>query len=157
MSDSLETQWSLSGSTVHGISQARILEWVAIFFSRGSSQPKDWTWISCIAGGPLNCKQILYQSSHWGSPPQDGFQTIILPSSCKTLYSSDAHTTSPVVFLPTPILAISLDDLISSICISDPFKTLNFQLLDFFISNELLFNSISTIYSHGHNLDPVII
>ena len=36
-------------STVHGISQARILEWVAISFSRGSSQPRDWTWVSCIA------------------------------------------------------------------------------------------------------------
>ena len=28
----------------------RILEWVAISFSRGSSQPRDWTWVSCIAG-----------------------------------------------------------------------------------------------------------
>ena len=38
------------GSSVHGILQARILEQVAIPFSRGSSQPRDWTWISCIAG-----------------------------------------------------------------------------------------------------------
>ena len=38
------------GSTVHAISQARILEWVAISFSRGSSQPRDWTQVSCIAG-----------------------------------------------------------------------------------------------------------
>ena len=37
------------GSSVQGILQARILEWVAISFSRGSSQPRDWTWISCIA------------------------------------------------------------------------------------------------------------
>ena len=36
---------------VHGILQARILEWVAIPFSRGSSQPGDWTQVSCIAGG----------------------------------------------------------------------------------------------------------
>ena len=36
------------GSSVHGIFQARILEWVAIYFSRGSSQPRDWTWVSCI-------------------------------------------------------------------------------------------------------------
>ena len=34
----------------YGILQARILEWVAIPFSRGSSQPRDWTWVSCIAG-----------------------------------------------------------------------------------------------------------
>ena len=36
---------------VHGILQARILEWVAFPFSRGSSQPRDWTQVSCIAGG----------------------------------------------------------------------------------------------------------
>ena len=34
---------------VHGILQGRILEWVAIFFSRGSSQPRDWTHISCVS------------------------------------------------------------------------------------------------------------
>ena len=38
------------GSSVHGILQARILEWVAIPFSRGSSRPGDRTWVSCIAG-----------------------------------------------------------------------------------------------------------
>ena len=38
------------GFSVHGISQARRLEWVAIPFSRGFSQPKDQTWVSCIAG-----------------------------------------------------------------------------------------------------------
>ena len=37
-------------SSVHGTSQARILEWAAISFSRGSSQSRDWTLISCIAG-----------------------------------------------------------------------------------------------------------
>ena len=36
--------------TVHGILQARILQWVAFPFSRGSSQPKDWTQVSLIAG-----------------------------------------------------------------------------------------------------------
>ena len=41
---------SLPGSSVHGILQARILEWVAIPFSRGSSRPKDQTQVSCIAG-----------------------------------------------------------------------------------------------------------
>ena len=42
--------YSLQGSSVHGIYQARILEWVAISFSRGSSQPRDWAWVSCTAG-----------------------------------------------------------------------------------------------------------
>ena len=41
---------SLSGSSVHGILQARILEWVAIPFSRGTSRLRDWTQVSCIAG-----------------------------------------------------------------------------------------------------------
>ena len=43
--------YNLPGSSVHGILQARILEWVAISSSRGSSWPRDRTWVSCIAGG----------------------------------------------------------------------------------------------------------
>ena len=38
------------GSSVHGILQARVLEWVVISSSRGSSQPRDRTWVSCTAG-----------------------------------------------------------------------------------------------------------
>ena len=38
------------GSSIHGILQARLLEWVAISFSRGSSQPRDRTQVSCIVG-----------------------------------------------------------------------------------------------------------
>ena len=41
---------SLPGSSLHGIFQARVLEWVAIAFSRGSSRPRDRTRVSCIAG-----------------------------------------------------------------------------------------------------------
>ena len=43
--------YSPPGSSVHGDSPARILEWVAFPSSRGSSQPRDNTWVSCIAGG----------------------------------------------------------------------------------------------------------
>ena len=39
----------LAGSSVHGISQARILEWFAFSSSRGSSQPRHWTRVSCIS------------------------------------------------------------------------------------------------------------
>ena len=39
---------SLLGSLVHGILQARILEWVTMLFSRGSSRPRDGTCISCV-------------------------------------------------------------------------------------------------------------
>ena len=38
------------GSSVHGILQTRILQWIAIFFSRGSSQPGDQTQVFCIRG-----------------------------------------------------------------------------------------------------------
>ena len=41
---------SLPGSSVHRIFQARVLEWVAVSFSRRSSQPRDWTQVSCIVG-----------------------------------------------------------------------------------------------------------
>ena len=50
----LETSWtarSLPGSSVHGILQARILEWVAMPFSRRSSPPWDQTQVSGIVGG----------------------------------------------------------------------------------------------------------
>ena len=49
---SCPTLWDcrLPGSSVHGILQARILELVAIPFCRGSFRPRDWTWVSYIAG-----------------------------------------------------------------------------------------------------------
>ena len=47
------TDCSPPGSSVHEILQARILEWVAIPFSRGSSQPRDQTQVSHIAGNSL--------------------------------------------------------------------------------------------------------
>ena len=43
------TDCSSPDSSVHGILQVRILEWVAIPFSRGSSWPRDWTWVSCVS------------------------------------------------------------------------------------------------------------
>ena len=51
VSDSLQPHGLLPArSSLHGISQARVLEWVDISFSRGSSQPRDGTQVSCIAG-----------------------------------------------------------------------------------------------------------
>ena len=42
--------YSLPRSSIHGIFQARVLEWIAIYFSRGPSQPRDWTRVSWIVG-----------------------------------------------------------------------------------------------------------
>ena len=57
--------WGPPGSSVHGILQTRILEWVAISFSRGSSQSRDQTGasgVSCIG------RQVLYHQCNMGSP-----------------------------------------------------------------------------------------
>ena len=59
---------SLPGSSVHGILQARILEWVAMPFARGSSQPRDRTQVSCIAGGFFTgfpIREALGNRSHY--------------------------------------------------------------------------------------------
>ena len=80
---------SLPGFSVHGISQARILEWVAIFFSRGSSQHKDETHVSWIG------RWILYQrnkcDTYWNMPrvvPDTSVQNgwVLVVHSCSTLY-----------------------------------------------------------------------
>ena len=49
---------SLPDFSVRGISQARILEWIAVSYSGGSSQPREGTWVSCLAG-------ILYHWATW--------------------------------------------------------------------------------------------
>ena len=68
---------SLSVSSVHGIFQARILEWFAISFSRGSFQLRKWTCVSCTAGRFF---------THWAS--REGPLMILKPyakSSCRKL------------------------------------------------------------------------
>ena len=66
------------GSSVHGILQARILEWIAIPFSRGSSGPRNWTGVSYVAGRFFIPRTIGHQSplstgfsrkEYWGGFP----------------------------------------------------------------------------------------
>ena len=70
------------GSSVHGILQARILEWVAIPSSKRSSQPRDWTHVSCIA-----CEFFNPEPS--GKPsPLLRLYVLVKPSThCNLLYS----------------------------------------------------------------------
>ena len=76
---------SLPGSSIHGIFQARVLAWVAISFSRGSSRPRDWTQVSRVS-----CRQTLYHSD----PPGKRDCQIFKPrcnssaASCKPALSS---------------------------------------------------------------------
>ena len=69
------TDCNLPGSSVHEIFQVKILEWVAISFSRGSSPPRDWTrvcCVSCIAGGfftnvsPFNLCIVVNSDKYYG-------------------------------------------------------------------------------------------
>ena len=55
------TPWTVARQALLSmeILQARILEWVAMLSSRGSSQPKNWTQVSCIAGGSLQVGSLL--------------------------------------------------------------------------------------------------
>ena len=61
--DSMDS--SLPGSSVHGILQARILEWVAMPSSRGSSRPRDRNWVSYVS-----CvgRCVLYHWATWEAP-----------------------------------------------------------------------------------------
>ena len=55
--------WNLPGSSVHGISQAGILEWIAIFFLKGSTWPRDGAHISCTERGFFTiwaAREVLY-------------------------------------------------------------------------------------------------
>ena len=63
---------NLPGFSAHGILQARILEWVAFAFSRGSSM----TWVSNL--GLLHCRQVLYHLSHQGIPKNSGMGSLSL-------------------------------------------------------------------------------
>ena len=66
---------SLPGSSVHGISQVRIVECIAISFSRGSFWSRDWTHVSCIS-----CigRWVLYQLSQQGSPEPKTVWTLMV-------------------------------------------------------------------------------
>ena len=57
---------SLPGSSIHEISQARILEWVAISSCRVSSRPRDGTWVSSVS---CTGRQILYHCATWEALP----------------------------------------------------------------------------------------
>ena len=67
------TDCSPPGSSVLEILQARILEWIAIPFSRGSSQPRDQIWVF------LHCRQILYHLNNQGSPLEPKFTANYIP------------------------------------------------------------------------------
>ena len=96
------------GSSVHGILQARVGDWVTIPFSKASSQPRDRTQVSCIAGGfftiwatweTLRVKHVY--TIHFCNPPRDS-RSYVFPFVCWCISSKKlSQITCPVTFLPS--------------------------------------------------------
>ena len=105
------------GSSAHGISRARILEWVAISFSRGSSQPRDCTYIFCLAGGffttepsgkPLSqfsCSVVSDSATPWRAARQASL-SITNPWSLLKLMSIESVMPSNHLILCHPLLLL---------------------------------------------------
>ena len=96
------------GSSVHGILQARILEWVDISSSKGSSWPRDWTRVSCIAGRFLTI---------WASTPRLALQISLIKPRC-------IYTSSPLDGRCTIFIAVSGSQKHFALCLLLPFKDL---------------------------------
>ena len=77
------------GSSVQGILQARILEWAAIPFSRGSSPASDWTWVSCMQADSLPSE-----------PPGKREALLWSWGVSNSLLVTDAEAEAPVLWLP---------------------------------------------------------
>ena len=95
-------QGSPPGSSVHRIFQARVLEWVAIFSSRGSSRPRDWNCVSCIS-----CvgRRVLCHCVSWEAHNSVIFSYLLLPLHIK---KKKSHIYSKIVTNPTYYFIFSL-------------------------------------------------
>ena len=90
----------LPGSSVHGILQARILEWGSISFSRGSSPPRDGTSVSCVCG--------FFTTESHGKPRVRHMLTLILPwVGMGSAEFSGARLVTTAMGLTTAVLAPS--------------------------------------------------
>ena len=97
--ESCPTLWdpmdcSLPSSSVHGVLQARILEWVATSFSRGFSQPKYWTQVSCIAGRFFTVWVTREVTS--GSPPLPDHKSLHIIICCCSVIQSRPTLCDPM-------------------------------------------------------------
>ena len=100
--------YSPPGSSVHGIFQARILGWVAIAFSRGSSQLRVWTQVSCFSGrfcviwatGYSLHKYMLVSTQL--RLQEDPLESVFLPGSAHVQVSSSTHFFS-LIYILNPV------------------------------------------------------
>ena len=91
---------SLPGSSIHRISQTRILEWVVISFSRRSSWPRDWICVSCIG------RQILYNCPTWENVSHSVMSNCLWPMDCSPPASS-VHRISQARILKWVVISFS--------------------------------------------------
>ena len=96
---------SLPGFSVHRILQARILEWVAISFSRASSQPRDQTQVSCIA-----CR--FFTSETPGKPTYQWYFCYSSLNGLRLCYSKTQQTMTPQSIVPILNRLWSLGDVL---------------------------------------------
>ena len=107
---------SPTGSSVHGIFQKRILEWVAIPFTRGSSRPRDWTQVSCIGGrfftvwatssAQFSCSvasdSLQPHEMQHARPPSPSPTPRVHPNSCPSQWCHPAISSSVIPFSSCP-------------------------------------------------------
>ena len=94
--------YSPPSSSVHGISQAKILEWVAIAFSRGSSQPRDQTWVPCIRD-----RFFIISATNYGTnDPVQGYRQ----NTCNSVFNSMRNKMS--IFITKKLIHIILPSLV---------------------------------------------
>ena len=117
---------------VHGIFQVRILECIAIPFSRGSSRPRDWTWVSCIVGRVF----IVGASREAGLtvvPWTDRIPDLAVLPAHKTAWKSDSLRrkmfTAMTITLNTSHLGSTGEDTVSSIVLFS-FSSIFFQKME---------------------------
>ena len=123
---------SLPGSSVHRILQTRVLEWLAIPFSRGSSQPRDWThvsYISCIGGQGFFCLFLPQNSDLSTLNRKHESKQRKLDLHLRTQHSTSLipvflHTITYLLILPWQNLTPHLPRPRPSLCLLLCFKTL---------------------------------
>ena len=92
----------LPGSSLHGIFQGRILEWVDISFFRGSSQPRDQTWVPCIRD-----RFFIISATNYGTnDPVQGYRQ----NTCNSVFNSMRNKMS--IFITKKLIHIILPSLV---------------------------------------------